>query len=105
MNKSSARRIAETITRDQLLAMFERAKAEISDWTQPSRVNPGFSLGVVWNMTYPLLMEGKGLRPTIITNMIWAFGDYLDESLKPAKVCRPKPPEVYHEQPVFEVGQ
>ena len=56
-------------------------------------------------MTYPLLMEGKGLRPTIITNMIWAFGDYLDESLKPAKVCRPKPPEVYHEQPVFEVGQ
>ena len=49
-------------------------------------------------------MDGKGLRPTIITNMIWAFGDYLDESLKPAKASRPKPSEVYHEQPVFEVG-
>lgn len=103
MNKSNAKVIAETITRDQLEAMFQTAKESIGDWSAASSVNPSMSLGKVWNIMYPLFLANRPLQPAITTNMVWAFGDYLEVSLKPAKKKRPAPPSVYHEEPNFEV--
>lgn len=103
MNKADAKRIAETITNDQLAAMFERAKAEITDWEKVSAVNPGMTKGTAWNILSAALAASGGarMRQLGVTNMIWEFGDFLDESLKPAKKKRQPAPEPYHQQPNF----
>jgi len=104
MNKSNAKVIAETITRDQLAAMFQTAKESISDWSAASSVNPSMSMGKVWNIMYPLFVANQPLRPQITINMVWAFGDHLEPSLKPAKKKRAAPAAVHHEDPRFEVS-
>jgi hypothetical protein len=109
MNKADAKRIAETITREQLAAMFDKAKASITDWKKPSPVNPAISLGAAWNIYYPCLVKSMGpikLR-LVRANMIWVFGDYLPDELKPPKKDQRKSAaiNVFHEEPIFEVSQ
>ena len=103
MNKTDAKRIAETITHDQLVAMFERAKAEITDWEKVSAVNPGMTKGAAWNILSTALKAGVGprMRQLAVTNMVWEFGDFLEDSLKPAKKNREPAPAPYHQQPNF----
>jgi hypothetical protein len=107
MNKRDAKRIAETVTHAQLLEMFERAKWSIKDWKEPSKANPGITLGAAWNMYYPAIM--KNLPSVHLrmakTNMIWVFGDYLPAELKPVKKDQCKSPaiSVFHQEPIFEV--
>jgi hypothetical protein len=107
MNKTDARRIAETITEEQLAQMFDNAKAAIIDWKQPSKVNPTMSLGVAWNIYYPCLV--KRMRPIVLphvkTNMVWLFGDYLPDDLKPDRKSNNRKPavDVFHQEPIFEV--
>jgi len=109
MNKRDAKIIAETITTDQLAAMFDNAKKGITNWREPSKVNPSISLGAAWNIYYPALV--KRMRPInlphVKTNMIWLFGDYLPEELKPEKKSNSRKPavDVFHQDPVFEVSQ
>lgn len=102
MTPRNAKLIAETVTCDQLAAMFEKAKASIIDWTVASDINPGMSLGKTWNVMYPYFKSGDRLTPIVKKNMVWAFGDYLDESLKPVKKTRAPKPGVYHEPPIFD---
>lgn len=104
MNRTHAKIIAETVTREQLATMFERAKASIQDWTVASDINPCMSLGKTWNVMYPVFVKGGRLSAIIKKNMVWSFGDYLDEHLKPVKKARMPKPDVYHEEPVFEVS-
>ena len=103
MNRASAKVIAETVTREQLATMFEKAKTSIQDWSIASDINPCMSLGKTWNVMYSVFMRGERLAPIAKKNMVWAFGDYLEDSLKPAKKKRAPKPDVYHEEPVFEV--
>lgn len=109
MNKIDAKRLAETVTHEQLLAMFERAKTSITNWREPSKVNPSITLGAAWNIYYPCVVQS--LRPIklshVKTNMLWLFGDYLDESLKPDKKSNNRKPavDVFHQEPIFEVEQ
>lgn len=103
MNKTDAKRIAETITNDQLAAMFERAKVGITDWEKVSAVNPAMTKGTSWNILSAALKSGGGarVRQLAATNMIWEFGDFLDESLKPAKKKRQPAAAPYHQSPNF----
>ncbi|WP_434706870.1 hypothetical protein M1D68_16180 [Pseudomonas sp. R4-84] len=103
MNKADAKRIAETITIDQLETMFERAKTGITNWEQVSAVNPGMTKGTAWNILSAGLKSvgGPRTRALAITNMIWEFGDFLDDSLKPAKKKRQPAAAPYHQQPNF----
>ena len=103
MNKADAKKIAETVTNDQLSAMFERAKAGITDWEKVSAVNPGITKGTAWNIFSKALTASGGgrVRQLAVTNMIWEFGEFLDESLKPAKRKRQPSPVPYHQQPDF----
>lgn len=107
MNRADAKRLAETITIEQLRAMFERAKASIKDWREPSKVNPSISMGAAWNIYYPCVMtESRPIKlPHVKMNMIWLFGDYLPDELKPDKKnnCRKPAVDVFHQDPVFEV--
>lgn len=43
MNRADSKKIAETITNEQLKDMFEKAKSSISDWTKVSNVNKGMT--------------------------------------------------------------
>ncbi|WP_238938686.1 hypothetical protein [Pseudomonas typographi] len=103
MNKTDAKRIAETITTEQLEAMFERAKAGITNWEQVSAVNPGMTKGTTWNILSAALNASGGarLRQLAVTNMVWEFGDFLDDSLKPAKKKRQPAQAPYHQEPNF----
>jgi hypothetical protein len=107
MNKRDAKIIAETITREQLAVMFEKAKASIIDWREPSNANPCITLGAAWNIFYPVFLNCIRLKPLLIQNMLWVFGDYLADELKPAKKDQRKSPaiNVFHQEPVFEVNQ
>jgi hypothetical protein len=102
MNRTDAKIIAETITYEQLVSMFDSAQVNVKDWKAVSAVNKGMTKGLSWNILK------KGLVPNIITqkhaikNMIWEFGDYLPESLKIKRVSKKKSAlNVSHEDPVF----
>lgn len=107
MNRADAKRIAETVTNDQLKAMFDSAKVGITDWRKPSAVNPCISKGKSWNIMRRLDVAElkRGRRDMlIIKNMVLEFGDFLDDEIKPAKQRASRPAiQVRHEDPVFEV--
>lgn len=50
MNRTDSKKIAEKITNEQLLEMFNVAKTMIRDWTRISNVNKGMTKGVSWNI-------------------------------------------------------
>lgn len=85
MTRNDARKLAETITNDQLEQMLTKAKENIKDWTKVSLVNKGLTKGSAWNIL------GANFDPTVQhhvlakTNMIREFGEFLPEDLKPKK--------------------
>lgn len=107
MNRTDAKRIAETVTNDQLKVMFERAKVGITDWRKASSVNPCISKGKSWNIMRRIdvtELKRGGRDMAIIKNMVWEFGDFLDDEIKPAKKRATRQAiHVHHEDPVFEV--
>ena len=71
MNRIDARKIAETITNEQLQQMFETAKAKITDWTKVSSVNKGMTKGVSWNiLAKDFDVNSKHHIPIITTAMV-----------------------------------
>lgn len=100
MKRSDARKIAETITNEQLVQMLNNAKEGITDWTKVSSVNKSFTKGVAWNIL------GANFDPTIHhhilakTNMVREFGDFLPEELKPKKKEKVKIVP-HHQEPKF----
>jgi hypothetical protein len=102
MNKNTAKKIAETITFKQLQKMFLNAKENITDWEQVSSVNQLMTKGMAWNILYPGLNEDMRYRSTCIKNMIWEFGDHLDEELIPKKKKKVKlSVAASHQDPIF----
>jgi hypothetical protein len=101
MKKSDAKRIAESVTSEQLAAMFERAKAGITDWEAASTVNKAMSRGAAWNILWGGFKANPNPRPMAKVNMIWEFGDFLDTELLPEKPARRAPPVPHHQAPDF----
>lgn len=101
MNQSDARKIAETITNEQLQAMFDRAKAEIKDWEKVSAVNKGMTKGAAWNILAANFDVSKPWNVLAKKNMVWEFGDFLPDELKPKKKARSLP-KVVHQNPIFD---
>jgi hypothetical protein len=101
MNKNDARKIAETITNEQLKEMFDNAKANISDWTKVSSVNKGLTKGVGWNILAKNFDVNKDYNILAKTNMVREFGEFLPEELKPNKKIRRFKLPVHHD-PIFD---
>ena len=102
MNKADAKKIAAVITRQQLAAMMQSAKLNTADWERKSDVNPLLTKGAAWNIFYPVFTSGRPMSMPATTNMVWEFGDFLPDDLKPKKTKRTKPQIVpHHEAPVF----
>lgn len=85
MNKKDARKIAETITNEQLQQMFENAKANITNWKQGSNVNKGVTKGVSWNILAKNFDVNAKHHILAKTNMVREFGNFLPEEIKPQK--------------------
>lgn len=102
MNKNDARKIANTITNEQLQEMFNNAKAKIIDWTKVSSVNKGITKGVSWNILAKNFDINVNHHILAKTNMIREFAEFLPDQIKPKKTNRQfsnKPP--VHQEPEF----
>lgn len=101
MNRTDAKKIAETITNEELGEMFATAKANISDWTKVSNVNKGMSRGVAWNILASDFDVEKKYHNMAKVNMVREFGEFLPDQLKPAKKTKTSI-NVVHQEPKFK---
>ena len=101
MNKKDARKIAETITNEQIAEMFAEAKAKIDNWEVVSSVNKGMTKGVGWNILAKNFDVNTDHHILAKTNMVREFGDFLPDELKIKKQVKRqfKPPT--HQEPFF----
>lgn len=102
MNRNDARKIAETITNNQLQQMFDTAKTNIKDWTKVSSVNKGATKGLAWNILARDFDVNADHHILAKTNMVREFGEFLPEELKPKNTrqkSQEKPP--VHQEPKF----
>ncbi|MDA3614734.1 hypothetical protein [Polluticaenibacter yanchengensis] len=103
MNKYRAKIIAEKITNEQILEMFENAKNSISDWSQISAVNKGMTIGTSWNILAKDFDINVNYSMPAKTNMVWEFGKYLpdEQQLKQYPKMKNKPKTIVHQEPKF----
>jgi hypothetical protein len=85
MNRNDARKIAETITGEQIQTMFNNAKNGIKDWTKVSSVNKGLTKGTAWNILAKEFNPNVEHHILAKTNMVREFGEFLPDELKPKK--------------------
>ncbi|MFT4170576.1 MAG: hypothetical protein QM653_15775 [Dysgonomonas sp.] len=102
MNRSDAKKIAETITNDHLLQMFNSAKENVADWTKVSNVNKGMTKGAVWNILAKDFDVSKKYHNLAKVNMIREFGEYLPRELKPIKEKYYPSKHPTHQEPNFD---
>lgn len=100
MNKTEAKKIAETITNEELGVMFENAKKGITDWSKVSNLNKGLSKGVAWNILASDFDVSKKYNNLVKNNMVREFGEFLPDYLKPTKKNKPQI-NVVHQEPKF----
>ena len=100
MNRNDAKEIAETITNQQIADMLKAAKEGIQDWTKRSSCNSSMTKGLAWNILAKNFDVNKDYHSIAKKNMIWEFGDFLPENLKPTKVKKNLPIPV-HQDPEF----
>ena len=102
MNRTDARKIADKITNEQLVQMFEAAKKGIKDWTMVSDVNSGITKGTAWNILAKDFDMQRKYHILAKTNMVREFAEYLPtELLPPKKIKRENKTKPYHQDPVF----
>jgi len=100
MNRYDAKKIAETITNEQIQGMFNVAKAEIKDWTKPSLTNKGLTRGTAWNILTKAFDPNGKQHILAKINMVREFGEFLPDKLKPKKEKRLLPTPI-HQEPKF----
>lgn len=100
MNRYDAKRIAQTITNDQLDQMFQKAKESITDWTKTSSVNKGLTKGAAWNILAKDFDVNHSYHILAKANMVREFGEFLPEELKPQKKEK-NPSTPIHQEPIF----
>lgn len=100
MNRPDAKKIAQIITSEQLLEMFNAAKIGVKDWTKVSTVNKGLTKGSAWNVLAQNFDVNVNHHIMAKINMIREFGEFLPEELKIKKENR-KLPTPIHQEPKF----
>jgi hypothetical protein len=106
MNKHEAKKLAETVTLDELKSMFKNAQNYINDWTQVSRVNKGMTIGTTYNILSfepDRYADVKEISGPGLTNMIWEFGEFLPGYEKPVSKTRSTKATIMHQEPIFKL--
>lgn len=102
MNRADSKKIAETISNEQLKDMFEKAKSLITDWTKVSNVNKGMTKGAAWNILASNFDVNEKYHKLAKYNMLREYGEYLPDELKPVKKVKITPSYIHHEEPKFK---
>lgn len=104
MNRNQARKIAETITNEQLQEMFNNAMNSNVDWKKVSIVNKGMTKGTAWNMLAKDFDINHKYHTLAKTNMVREFGTFLPDHLKPKKQSNKRlgNDDLMHQDPVFK---
>lgn len=102
MNRPQARKLAETITNDQLKTMFDDAKAGIKNWTKISSCNKGFTKGVAWNILAKDFDINHNYHILAKTNMIREFGEFLSYSIRHQEKKKKDQGKPMHHDPIFK---
>lgn len=99
MNKTDAKKIAETVTNEQLSRMLSLARVGITKWDAISNVNKGMTKGAVWNILSDSF-DPKGCYSYIAkVNMVREFGEFIVvEFMLPEKVAK-KFVKPFHQEP------
>lgn len=102
MDRTTAKKIASTITNDAILEMLNMAKNRITDWNKISKVNKCMTVGAAWCVLAEDFDTNKEYSVWLKTNIIREFGEFLPESLMPIKSKKqPFNGNVYHKDPPF----
>ena len=102
MNKSDSKKIAETITNEELVIMFQTAKELIKNWSVVSICNKGLSKGIAWNILASDFDITKQYSLLAKINMIREFGYFLPATLKPTSNKIKVNWTVAHQEPIFK---
>lgn len=100
MNRTEAKKIALTITPDDMREMFLNAQIRIDDWTQAAIVNKGLSKGTVFNIFTRDIDNCAKWIYIAKCNAIREFGQYIPGYEKPIKEKK-KLHVPAHQDPVF----
>lgn len=99
MNRNEAKKIAETVSSEDLKKMFLNAQSSIKDWKQPS-INKGLSKGVVFNIFTKNGLITSDSHILAKTNAIREFGEFLPDYKKLVKEKKGNV-KCAHENPIF----
>ena len=102
MNRNDARKIAETITNEQIQEMLNSAKSGIKDWNRVSSVNKGMTKGTGWNILAKNFDVTLSYHILTKTNMIREFGEFLPDELKIKKTTRSYTTNLVHQEPQLD---
>lgn len=100
MNRSEAKKIAKAITNIQLQDMLNKAKENIKDWTDVSKVNIGMTKGTAWNILAYNFDPSQDYHILYKTNMIREYGEFLPDNMKLKKKKR-SIEHLIHQEPKF----
>src|SRR5688572_22082351 len=106
MNRHEAKKLAETVTLEDLKSMFRNAQEKVTDWTRISRVNKGATIGTTYNILafepnrYSSIDEVDLIARK---NMIWEFGEYLPGYEKTVTKSKSGKTTPVHQAPVFKL--
>jgi hypothetical protein len=101
MKRNEARKLADTITNEQLFDMLEKAKVGIKDWTKVSLVNKGMTKGTAWNVLGSNFDVTKNIHVLTKANLIREFGEFLPKELQPPKKKKGTNIIPHHQEPIF----
>jgi hypothetical protein len=101
MNRNDAKKIAQTITNEQILEMFNNAKLNVKDWTKVSICNKGMSKGVAWNILAKDFDVNHNYHILAKINFVREFGEFLSDKINPEKKSRKKYDNIVHQEPKF----
>lgn len=105
LTRKQCREIAEKITNDEIMQMFESAKNNITNWSRISNSNKRMTKGMAWNLLAKDFDVNKEYPGLIKLNMLIEFGEYIPANLKPYKQFKKpekKEKQIKHEEPIFE---
>jgi hypothetical protein len=101
MNRNDAKKIAQTITNEQLKDMFDNAKIGVKDWTKVSSVNKCLTKGTSWNILAKDFDTSHSYHILAKINMVREFGEFLPDDMKIKKVKKQSYTPV-HQDPFFD---
>lgn len=101
MNRLQARKLAETITVEQIKEMLDNAKRGILDWTHASVANKAISRGSHWNLFCQNYKNKTEFSTLLKYRMIQEYGAFLPYRIRHQETKKKDQAKPIHHDPIF----